>query len=322
MTQREKIFWLVLGAVYVVGLIALIPVHGEICKEGAKAGEEACTSYNLLPFLLIKIGQALDALGVAITALATIAIAWFTWSLRRSTDKLWDAGERQLKLLADTSAAQARDMQDSILVAKDAATAAKDQVELSRRALINVQRAMIVATKTHAMVGIKGSTGEVIDWTFYVVWENAGNTPTKHSFMHTSWRFFEAEESPENFDFADAGFGPVKRVPFIIGPKASTWSAECEIPIDKILAVRENKGRLLIWAWVEYDDVFDGTSRHRTEHCFEIKVPGVPTVHTNNGEPLIPFRYQGYEKYNGMDEECMRPLQTGSPKNPLPVNPT
>jgi hypothetical protein len=55
-------------------------------------------------------------------------------------------------------------MQDSISVAKDAAVAARDQVELSRHALINVQRAMIVATKTHAVAGIKGSTGEVIDW--------------------------------------------------------------------------------------------------------------------------------------------------------------
>jgi hypothetical protein len=108
MTRRKKIFWLVLGGAYVVGLIALIPAHGEICKEGTKASEEACTSYSLLPFILIKIGQALDALGVAITALATIAIAWFTLSLRRSTDRLWDAGEAQRALSEETAERQLR----------------------------------------------------------------------------------------------------------------------------------------------------------------------------------------------------------------------
>jgi len=108
MKRREKIFWLVLGAIYVVGLIALIPAHGEICKEGAKTGEEACTIYRLVPFLVIEIGKILDALGVAITALATIAIAWFTWSLRRSTDRLWDAGENQRLLSEDTAKRQLR----------------------------------------------------------------------------------------------------------------------------------------------------------------------------------------------------------------------
>jgi hypothetical protein len=114
MKRREKIFWLIIGAIFFVGFIALIPTHGEICKESAKSGEETCASYRLVPFLIIEIGKILDALGVAITALATIAIAWFTWSLRRSTDKLWDAGERQLQLLSETSASQSRDMQASI----------------------------------------------------------------------------------------------------------------------------------------------------------------------------------------------------------------
>ena len=121
MPRRERIFWLILGAIYVVGLIALIPAHGEICKESTKTGEEACTTYRLVPFIVIEVGKVLDALGIAITALATIAIAWFTWSLRRSTDKLWDAGERQLKLLAETSVTQSRDMQASIAMAKEAA---------------------------------------------------------------------------------------------------------------------------------------------------------------------------------------------------------
>ncbi len=41
---------------------------------------------------------AVNDLAVLVTALATIAIAGFTFSLKRSTDKLWEAGEKQLRL--------------------------------------------------------------------------------------------------------------------------------------------------------------------------------------------------------------------------------
>lgn len=99
MTRREKIFWIIAGLVLVVGFISLIPAHGEICREAEKAQQE-CAAYSLVLFLIIKIGKILDALGVAVTALATIAIAWFTLSLRRSTDKLWEAGERQIGIAA------------------------------------------------------------------------------------------------------------------------------------------------------------------------------------------------------------------------------
>lgn len=108
MRRREKIFWLVVGAIFVVGFVALIPAHGEICKESQKTGEQACASYRLVPFLVIQIGKILDALGVAITALATIAIAWFTLSLRRSTDRLWYAGERSAIVQRNIGEAQVR----------------------------------------------------------------------------------------------------------------------------------------------------------------------------------------------------------------------
>jgi hypothetical protein len=72
---------------------------------------------------LREIGSALNDNNGIITAVATIFIAWFTLSLRQSTDKLWDAGERQLKLLAKTSADQSRGTQAAIDVAERALVA-------------------------------------------------------------------------------------------------------------------------------------------------------------------------------------------------------
>lgn len=44
------------------------------------------------------VGALLSVVGPAISALATVYIAWFTLELRNSTDKLWDAGQEQTRL--------------------------------------------------------------------------------------------------------------------------------------------------------------------------------------------------------------------------------
>ncbi|SHH01182.1 hypothetical protein [Bradyrhizobium erythrophlei] len=183
MQRREKLFWLVAGFLLILGVISLIPTHYEICKEGAKTGEEACPSYRFAPFLVIQIGKALDALSVAITALATIAIAWFTWSLRRSTDRLWDAGERQLKLLAETSAAQSRDMQHSIKAAIDSAKAANRSAKVAEEALVATDRAWIsIKAKVTQPLIFKGDK-ITIGVDFEMV--NVGNSPATHAQLFT-----------------------------------------------------------------------------------------------------------------------------------------
>ncbi len=52
--------------------------------------------------------------------------------------------------------------------------------------------------------------------------------------------------------------------------------------------------------WAEYDDVFSGTKRHRTEFCHELIVGGNPAA----GKATITLSV--YPRFNGMDEECLR----------------
>src|SRR4051812_21404513 len=82
-------------------------------------------------------------MGGVLTALATLAIASFTLTLKRATDRLWDAGERQLKLAAETAAAQSRDMQASIKVSDEAAKAANRSAKVAEDASIAADRAWI-----------------------------------------------------------------------------------------------------------------------------------------------------------------------------------
>jgi acetolactate synthase regulatory subunit len=258
--RREKIFWLIAGFALILGVISLIPAHYEICKEGAKIGEEACTSYNLVPFLIIQISKVLDALSVAITALATIAIAWFTLSLRRSTDKLWDAGERQLALLADTSAAQSRDMEASIFAAQKAADAA----HLNAESVINSERAFlflqIQGNNLDAMIAGAAQldaddpyeTGAI--WVKYA-FQNYGRTAAiikevNHHLVHKL-------RLPEMREYAP--ISPLL-IEHIVARDAVSQPLHCAIE-DKInvkdaKSIARGDSALWLYGYVSYDDAF------------------------------------------------------------------
>lgn len=81
--------------------IGLIPAHFEVC-ERFEGGTESHCSMQPLAQGIIKLMNANEG---AILSLATILIAWFTYQLRwattglkESTDKLWNAGEKQLRI--------------------------------------------------------------------------------------------------------------------------------------------------------------------------------------------------------------------------------
>jgi len=113
--RREKLFWLCAGAALIVLFLSIIPSHYEICEVAEKTKEKDCASYQVAQFLLIKIPQFLDVHNWLITALFAGLVTLFTWrlwqatnELRVSTDKLWDAGERQLAHGTKTAERQLR----------------------------------------------------------------------------------------------------------------------------------------------------------------------------------------------------------------------
>jgi hypothetical protein len=96
----------------VVLLFALDPsTYHQIC-ETDQYGHERCAPHNLLYVGFWYFSYIINA--GTITALATGFIAWFTLTLKRSTDRLWDAGERQLQVISDNADQQSRDMAASV----------------------------------------------------------------------------------------------------------------------------------------------------------------------------------------------------------------
>jgi hypothetical protein len=76
--------------------------HYEVC-ETTKEGAKECANYNVISFAFRKVGSSLDILGALITAIATVFIARFTFTLKQSTDRLWEAGEKQIGISSQMS---------------------------------------------------------------------------------------------------------------------------------------------------------------------------------------------------------------------------
>jgi hypothetical protein len=94
----SRIFFALLGAFCVILVAAWFSGStGKICNEG-QPDHEQCTTYNLAPFILIEIRELLHSVENIITALATIAIAIFTWTLYRSSEKMWGLTRNSLAL--------------------------------------------------------------------------------------------------------------------------------------------------------------------------------------------------------------------------------
>jgi hypothetical protein len=139
-----------------VGAILLAPVPPSYvppplqfyCYQYEYASPKYCAAYQGL----FALAELLEEYGGVLTALATVAIAWFTFTLRRSTDRLWEAGEGQLR------------------VAKDSADAAK----ASSEALARMERAYLFLSVVVAHLGGKGVDHRVsVQFHF----KNYGRTP-------------------------------------------------------------------------------------------------------------------------------------------------
>ena len=112
MLKAVKRKWLTFAlciALVVLVLAALsffIPIYPEICSGDEQPGNEACSTHYIATFVLLSVGEFLEAHDGAIVAIATIFIAWFTYQLRSatvglkdSTDKFWSAGKSQIALI-------------------------------------------------------------------------------------------------------------------------------------------------------------------------------------------------------------------------------
>jgi hypothetical protein len=168
-------------------------------------------------------------------------------------------------------------------------TATRDATFISNRAFIFLK-------KIEWRFRGQKSTHTIVSWRFSPQWENGGNTPTKYMTNRINYAAFE-QALDHTFDCPDIGDLEVANT--MIGPKAIMHAAQIDIPVEVLDKIKDGTLHAYIWGWTDYNDVFPGTPRHRSEFCFEIMVDG--DVRTENCQFL--FRRQG--RHNGCDDECL-----------------
>jgi hypothetical protein len=83
------------------------------------------------------------AIFTGLLTFVTYRLVSTTGGLKTSTDRLWEAGERQIELSRETAAAQTRDMQDSIEVAQAAVKASQKSADAAELSVVEADRAWI-----------------------------------------------------------------------------------------------------------------------------------------------------------------------------------
>jgi hypothetical protein len=262
------------------------------------SGNQPCAPMHEAIFRLLKFLWA-KASPEYINAFAAVAVAVFTFTLWRSTLKLWKAGEKQ------------------IAAANDAALAANRSADIAENALIAGQGAFVFV-KNCIFNGITDpTTNRIVHWKVNVVWENSGETPTRYLKLRINREVPPLQNSvlPDDFTFPDSPAIDAD-TPALIGPNATIDSTQLDVTLDEMTAIRDGGQCLYLWGWAEYDNVFLGTPRRRTEFCYRIFVMGDPSDPAPN---KVSFRWSLHKTHNGADDECMQPIKTGSPKNPRSI---
>jgi hypothetical protein len=253
-----------------------IAAHYEIC-ETTKEGAKECAPYGVIHFAFHEIGVALNDYNGLITAIATIFIAWFTFSLRQSTDNLWDAGERQLALLAKTSVAQSRDMQASIRAAQQSADIAMQALGTERAWLI-FDHLNVATIHGGALDGVPFARG----LGFSATWINRGRSPAIGINSRVNHRVVPVNESEATPEFIVDWGGPIANNP--LGPGATTGSASQTIVDADVDAFFERQVAVFFYAMAKYEDVFTRGVEHMTEVCIRVRFRG-HMVNPQNGQP-------------------------------------
>ena len=125
-----------------------------------------------------------------------------------------------------------------------------------------------------------------------------GLNPDRHGVMCIGYENRKTE-LPDDFKFETNETH--KTFPISIGPGAQIRGPGIEYQVFDIEEIRLRKAFGYIWGWVDYNDVFPGTERHRTEFCYQILV-GPAGRHADPNQIIVT----SYKKHNGSDEECLR----------------
>ncbi len=284
-------FLAILVVAVAVGIVASSKTFQAcVTNDGAQAGGTDLAHQLAAAFALAGVyrdctseflRQNVDSITASLVVVLVFSTIGLWWSVRR----LWLAGAENLAFAQETT---------------------RDAVVAIRQSLSSMERAFVFVESYN----LRQVSGEDPLRAFHLTpaWKNAGKTRTVRARHHTSWAAMNAPMA-DDFAFPDVGT-PSKPVPLLIGPGAAVGGHRIEIPHQQVLQALEGRAHLYVWGWCEYNDVFPGTPRHRTEFCVQIDRVEVADGPGPPGQRRVSAQFTPHHRHNGADEDCVRPVQT------------
>jgi hypothetical protein len=192
----------------------------------------------------------------------------FTGGLTISTVMLWLAGEKQIEFLRESSEAQSRDMQASIVAVQTSANAALASVSSERAWMMPDQ------FPVHEAFNGKTQEGSFKKAVFsYVVWRNRGRSPALHLKIFTTHKLIPFEDTDvPRFEFPADGRGANPPV----GPGAAiTSDTHPAVDADRG-AIFNRTSAFVLYSALKYRDIFWDVERF-SEVCVVIRYDGTQT---------------------------------------------
>lgn len=189
--------------------------------------------------------RLVDAHSGFFAAVAAFVIAWFTFTLKQSTDRLWKVGQDDLETT------------ERAFVFIDGFNP-----EITTAADVKVPNIENLPLRYRDIPGLY-----LTRFAIQPRWKNSGNTPTRHMKIQTSWRG-PPGPIPPNYDYQNIP------KPFFLAPKATEASGFIEMNqaaqlIDWGLNPIGDPPMFFIWGRADYEDVFNAP--HFVEWCYEVR---------------------------------------------------
>lgn len=243
-----------------------------------------------------RIADWTEALALITLLLATISVVQIAFLIR--ADKTARISAQAANKAADAALSQVEMNKETAKAATQSALAATVQVEISREASITTERAFVFCERIEHLWRANKDTEEMIEWVFYPVWKNSGNTPTLRAKSSVStWVAIDVGDLPASFTYPDYGAPE----PIMLGPGLTRNGVQLRIPLGTMDKIYKGTAHAYMWGWIDYDTVFvSDTAKHRTEFCVEIQVVGNPKYKEGR------FAFRAHGRFNGFDDECYR----------------
>jgi hypothetical protein len=225
--------------------------------------------------------------------------------------------------LVDAAARQSADTTKAIEASNRNAAAAENAVkaaigsnqiavtnaERRLRAYVTVQEVGIQIHRHPDTIGPYANQvvpGNPHTYRFFVILKNGGATPAINALINISYAKFNGGipldfTFPSSQQFRNALIGPgvAWHSPFVTIGAVELEASTASGGVDGEPAASVER---YLWGWIEYDDIFPGSTRHRTEFCFQIIFERLPA--TNEGF----IRFEPYSRFNAADWDCLRPI--------------